>query len=603
MRNIFLSIFVLFSLFSNGQVQRELAIQALEEGRFEEALDAFEDVYNRQPNDANYGYILDCYLGLKEYKDGIRFIQKHTDNARMRKGYYRIDEGYFYLLQKDTSKAEDVFNHVLEDIYTNPGLAYQYSERWKKWGNFKFALAAYETAERGDSNLNFDTQKALLYAELGMLREMYNAYLDVLEKNPNFLANLENVIRFNMNRDGEIPLSSELKQDIIQRIQSNEGIVFNKLLIWILISENEFNQAFGQLKALYLRDAIQSYEILQLGNQARDNSEYRSAIRIYSYLQQQGDKTPYQQDATLYLLQTKRKELEANSSDVAGYSGLMEEINSTLPSLKGSEKQAELLLTAAEMQFINMHQPDSALALIDKCLNITRTRDHINAEAKLLQGDIQLATGLPYDAILTYAQVESNFSTSPLGQEARFRKARVAFFTGEFEWALSSFDVLKASTSKLIANDAMRLSLLIKDNAALDTTYVMLEVYAKALLLKSQKRYAESLLTLDTLDTRLLFSKDHPLLDESLYTRAEILMSEAKYDSAATLYIQVAEKFPKDLLADESLIKAARIYLYHLHNEERAKELYEKVLLEHTNSIYAEEAREEYRKLRGDLNT
>ena len=47
---------------------------------------------------------------------------------------------------------------------------------------------------------------------------------------------------------------------------------------------------------------------------------------------------------------------------------------------------------------------------------------------------------------------------------------------GDFEWAQSQLDVLKSSTSKLIANDAMYLSLLISDNLNLDTSSLAMEM-------------------------------------------------------------------------------------------------------------------------------
>lgn len=603
MKHLLIAIFTLTSLFSSGQVKRELALQALDEGRYAEALDDLTDLYDDQPTDFYYERIVDCYLGLKQYDRGVRFIESHIDKVNVRQGMYRIDLGYLHLMKPDTVSAEDAFNRVIDEVRHSPGLAYQYSERFKKWGVFKFALATYEVAEQSDPKLAFDTQKALVYAELGMLVEMYTAYLDALERNPNFLTNMQQIIRFSMDRDGSIPMSAELKREIIVRIRDNGNVAFNRLLIWVLTSEGEFNQAFSQLRALYLRGEIQPFEILQLAQQATAAEDFRTASRIYSYLIEEGDKTPYRAESIAGKLKAEKKKLESENAPGEEFVALMADFNRAFTALKASSVRPELMLIAAEVQFTRLHQPDSALALIGQCLDHTRNSDPIAARARLLRGDIELATGQPYDAILTYAQVETELATAPLGQEARFRKARVAFYTGEFEWALSSFDVLKTSTSKLIANDAMRLSLLIKDNAALDTTYTMLEVYAGVLLLKAQNRLEESLRTLDTLDQRLVLSVDHPLLDESLYTRAEILSVQGHYQLAADRYLEVADKYPKDLLADVSLIKAARLYLRQLNDPDRARQLFEKVLLEHTNSIYAEEAREEFRRLRGDPNT
>ena len=77
--------------------------------------------------------------------------------------------------------------------------------------------------------------------------------------------------------------------------------------------------------------------------------------------------------------------------------------------------------------------------------------------------DIRIASGDPWEAILLYSQVEKALKEEPLGHEAKYRNALVSYYLGEFGWAETKLDVLKASTEKLIANDAMKLSMFIKD--------------------------------------------------------------------------------------------------------------------------------------------
>ena len=68
-----------------------------------------------------------------------------------------------------------------------------------------------------------------------------------------------------------------------------------------------------------------------------------------------------------------------------------------------------------------------------------------------------------------------------------------------FEYAKAQLDVLKASTTKLIANDAMELYLLLQDNLGIDTTLAPVQMYANADLLLQQHRYAEALVELDSI--------------------------------------------------------------------------------------------------------
>ena len=69
------------------------------------------------------------------------------------------------------------------------------------------------------------------------------------------------------------------------------------------------------------------------------------------------------------------------------------------------------------------------------------------AECKLEYADIMLLSGKVWTAILYYSQVEKSFKENPLGHEAKLRRAKIAYYQGDFEWAQAQLDVLKASTS------------------------------------------------------------------------------------------------------------------------------------------------------------
>ena len=88
-----------------------------------------------------------------------------------------------------------------------------------------------------------------------------------------------------------------------------------------------------------------------------------------------------------------------------------------------------------------------------------------------------------------YSQVEKDFKHEVIGQEAKFKKIKIDYYTGKFNWAQAQLNILKQSTSKLIANNAMELSLLISDNLNLDTTQLTLQIYANAELLIFQNKY------------------------------------------------------------------------------------------------------------------
>ena len=89
---------------------------------------------------------------------------------------------------------------------------------------------------------------------------------------------------------------------------------------------------------------------------------------------------------------------------------------------------------------------------------------------------------------------EKDFKENPIGHEAKLRRAKIAYYQGDFQWAQAQLGALKASTSKLIANDAMDLSLLITDNYNLDTTEIAMKTFANADLLAYQQKYTQAII-------------------------------------------------------------------------------------------------------------
>ena len=219
------------------------------------------------------------------------------------------------------------------------------------------------------------------------------------------------------------------------------------------------------------------------------------------------------------------------------------------------------------------------------------------AECKLEYADIQLLLGNIWESLLYYSQVEKDFKEHPIGHEAKFRRAKIAYYQGDFEWAQAQLGTLKASTSKLIANDAMDLSLLITDNYNLDTSSIAMEVFAAADLLYYQQRYIEAIVKYDSI---IITFSGHSLSDEIYMRKAEIYSKLGDLDNALKMYEKIINEWPYDILSDDALYKQANIYENKLEDYDKAMELYERILIEHNSSIFTAEARKRFRMLRGD---
>jgi tetratricopeptide (TPR) repeat protein len=175
------------------------------------------------------------------------------------------------------------------------------------------------------------------------------------------------------------------------------------------------------------------------------------------------------------------------------------------------------------------------------------------------------------------------------------KKARLGYYMGNFEWAKAQLDVLKASTSKLTANDALDLSMMIGSNLNLDTTAVPLRMFARADLLFFRNNDSLALATLDSLSEMYPY---HSLIDDILFRKSKIEMNNNNYSLAADYLERIRRDFPYEMLADDALFMLAELYNYQLDEKQKAKELYREMLTIYPGSIFVEESREKFRELR-----
>jgi TolA-binding protein len=228
---------------------------------------------------------------------------------------------------------------------------------------------------------------------------------------------------------------------------------------------------------------------------------------------------------------------------------------------------------------------------------LTDIKPSYKAECKLELGDALLFSGDLWESGLLYSQVDKAFKYEEIGREAKYRNAKLDFYRGEFQWAQAQLDVLKSSTSQLIANDAMYLSLLISDNTVFDSTTDALTIYSHADLLSYRNKRQEALQTLDTLLEKF---PTHPLFDDALFKKAEIFTLEKRYHEADSLYGNVVSGFPTGIISDDAQFRRAQIHEKFLNDTPGAMQLYEELLKNYPGSTFAVEARKRYRALRGD---
>jgi tetratricopeptide (TPR) repeat protein len=199
-----------------------------------------------------------------------------------------------------------------------------------------------------------------------------------------------------------------------------------------------------------------------------------------------------------------------------------------------------------------------------------------------------------WEAVITYSQVIESNKANPLGDDVKFKKAKLGYYMGNFSWAKAQLDALRASTSKLIANDAMELSLFISDNLETDSTATPLKIFARADLHLFRNNFTEAIAALDSVSA---IYPDNSLIDDVDFRKAGILQKHGKYEEASVILNTIVKNHSWEMLADDALFQLATIYKNKLNRKPDAMELFKKMLTDYPGSVYVVDARAEYRKM------
>ena len=470
-----------------------------------------------------------------------------------------------------------------------------------KYKETDYAIQTYQKGRKllkGTYPFNFEL--AQVYHAQGNTEAMLEEYLNLLEYQESYIQSVQNALQTTLANDESGEDKSLLKSLLIKRVQKNtDKKVFSEMLIWVYIQEKNFNGAFIQAKALDKRQKELGKRIVGLAKLSLENDDYKTAIKCYEYIIEKGADNYYYISSKMALVSVyNRKIVESKNYTQEDLLKLEATYNSTITELGKTALTAPLLNGLAHLKAFYLHNTEGAIELLNEIIAIPRLKPHDKAKTKIELADVLLFTGEIWEASLLYSQVEKAYKYDRLGEQAKFKNARISFYTGDFSWAKAQLDVLKASTSKLIANDAMQLSVLITDNIGLDTTEAPLLMFAAADLLAFQNKNDEALWMLDSLK---LAYPNHTIADDILYKRYQINYKQKKYTEAITNLEAIVKDYSYDILADDAIYNLAMLYDNQLDDEEKAVAYYKQIMFDYQSSIYVINARKRFRDLDSDV--
>lgn len=602
-RFIFGSCFFIFYPFSISLAQpttdEQLAVHYFQNSECDKAILYYEKLYDKNPSEVYYGNYLKCLITLEKYKEAEKLVKRQVKKFPNVVNY-QVDLGYVYSKSDNPSKAKQQYEKLIKEMVANPAHIIAVSNAFLTVSEPQFALAALQ---RGRKILRdgypFNFEIADIYSTLGNYEMMIDEYLAMLEQNESYLQEVQNALQRNMVFEQGSKQNQILKTQLLKRVQQyTHTNVYAEMLIWLYIQQRDFENAFIQVKAIDRKNKEEGGRLITLAQLCNSNQNYDIAIKCYQYVIEKGAGGSFYTSAKMELLNTLNQKITTTNNYRPEELLELEKLYiGTIDELGKSPATLPLIKDLAYLEGSYLKKTDEAIRLLEEAIAMPRAKPQLQAECKIALADVLVMMEEIWDASLLYSQVEKDFKYDQLGEQAKFKNAKISYYTGDFKWAKAQLDVLKGSTSKLIANDAMQLSLLITDNTGIDTTVNPLVMFAKAELLLLQHQDSSALLILDSIN---LIYPGHALADDILFQKYRVAIKQRKFTEAANFLQQVVDNYSSDILADDALFLLAQLYHFNINEIEKAKSLYEKLLVDYPGSIYTVESRKRFRFLRGD---
>ena len=600
-----LLVFLLFIAGSDTYAQPQdndtkLAAHYYGKGEFEKAEIYYEKSYKKY----------DAQLYFDRYYYSLFYQQKYDEceklvEKRLKKDPYTVDNHFkLAAVYEETDRlvqANDIYKKLIDDLQPIQSRVEVLGEAFQSRAMYDYALETYLKGQKIlRKGYGFQLELAAIYAVLNRPADMIAEYLNLLDYSPTYLRTVQTYLSRAVDFESDGERIELLREEILLKVQKNpDQTVYNEMFIWYYLQKKEFSGAVFQAKALDKKSNDNGRRMMEIASVCYANKAYADAVKAYDYVIEFGQLNPYYHSAVENKLGVQFEQLTLKKTFTKEQINVVAgDFETALNTMGRSKKSLGTMRQLTKIYAFYMDESVKAMALANEIMALPLTK-HELAEMKILKGDIYVVQGDIWEASLLYMQVEKEFSEDVMGHEAKFKNAKVFYYDGEFDYAKAQLDVLKASTSKLIANNAMQLSLLIQDNLGIDTTQAPVQMYASADLLLAQHKYTEAIEMLDSLEKRFPF---HSMVDEVLFKKAEIYEGLQKWDLAVEFYTVVLESYSHDILGDDAAFRLAEIYDYRLDNPQKAAEYYKKILFDFGGSLYTAEAREKFRSITANYN-
>lgn len=596
----FILILGLHSALSQDNTTR-LAWEYYNERDFEKAASLFLRMYEENNISTYLHYYVNCLIETRDYDTAFKVLKKAIRQSK--DVNLNVELGYVYEVSGDSKRAEESYKEPFKDFPRTAVGIINLGNVYSSFLKYQYSEMVYELGRKVLGNPNeFRMEMANVYFAERQFPEMLEEYYNLILADPKYVPSVQAMIQNALTNDVDQILLQLTRDKTYAFIQQWPGIpTFYEMLIWVLSEEKKFGEAVEQAVAMDRRNQAAPDKVLQIARISVDAGDADAAITAYLYLIGRGPaganrQAIYNLARIEYLLTLSDKLKSAPGTQPGEWRKLAEDFRKTITDLGKESVSDPIYIELAHIQAFRLEDYTQALKTIEEALTLPGKPPLYRTDCLLEKADILLSSGDPWEASLVYSMVDMENPDNPEGSAARYRKAQLSWFTGNYKWALAQLDILKGSTSKPNANDALELSILIRENISdTDSTQSILLKLANADYLIFRHKNDEAMLVLDSIINQ---SPDDPATDDCLYKKAQILIEKNNLNQGMDILNQIIEKYHYEYWGHKALFELACIYQDQLKDPAKAISLFEEFIRDFTTSFYFLDARDRLKALK-----
>ncbi len=576
----------------------DLGNQYYQQAEYDKARVIYEKLLKNEDNRLSiYTNYLSSLLFLKDYAAAEKFVIK-TRKKNPQNIAYSADLILIYQAYSNNNLANKELIKLKEKTIKDEENLFFVCQYFIDKKVFDIPKDLYQSARLHSGNpFNYAFQMADLYKLTGNTTLMVNEFINLLRLQPNaeMLTTIENNLQVNLSTKEAYDYLEIKILKVLQEEPDNSHFI--ELITWLYIQQKDFYKAYIQAKAFDMRNKLQGAQMLPIGLISFKNKDYTNASLIFDYIKNTYPNGVNFHTAIYYSIKVKESLIQYTYPvDKSKIILLINDYQQYLANINQVSAQIEAKKAIALLYAFYLGDVDKSKKLLEDAIAITKDVTML-AKLKIDLADVKLLNNEIWDASLLYSQAEKLVKDSPLAYEAKFKNAKLFYYKGEFLLAQEQLNILKQATTREIANDAIQLSVFIQDQLLADSVSDILLAYSKIELLIFKNEYD---IALNKLDSLLLLYPQDKITDDVYWLQSKVLLKIGNHANAVIKLQKIVDNYADDIYGDDAYFTLASLYQDTLLNVDKAKAMYEELLIKYPGSIFVPEARKRFRLLRGD---